>query len=117
MAGDLERHCAIVNARTPLEAKRIGDQIQETPEWRQAREDTLRAIIDMKFDQNPQLAIRLIKTRDLTLHEATNNSFYGIGAALNSREMRNKQFTGQNKLGAALEDKRTRLIAERDDAV
>ena len=114
MAGDIDRNYEIMRSRTPLEAKRIGDQIPESQEWRQAREDNLRAIIDLKFDQNKNLAKRLIRTRQLSLHEATGNTYYGIGATLNSRELRNKQFTGQNKLGLALEEKRARLVADQE---
>ena len=67
--------------------------------------------IDMKFDQNPELAQFLLDTREFTLHEATPDMYYGIGAMLNSREMRNKQFPGLNKLGLMLEAKRASLRA------
>ena len=117
MAKDTQRHELIMNARTPLEAKKIGDQIQETQEWKDAREDTLRKILDLKFDQNPSLAKKLIDTRQFSLHEATVNTYYGIGAALNSRELRNKQYNGENKLGQLLEQKRTKLNNEQQQNV
>lgn len=112
MVNDLVGLSRIKSAHTPLEAKRIGDQIQETSRWTEARESTLKQVLDLKFDQNMDLAKKLIHTGKLTLHEATPNAYYGIGAALHSRELRNCQYTGLNKLGYALMDKRSRLIAE-----
>lgn len=46
------------------------------------------------------------------------DTYYGIGVALNSREMRNKQFAGQNMLGKILEDMRDNLTstAETDNS-
>ena len=113
MAKDQDRHTLIMNAKTPLDAKRIGDQIQESKEWKDAREETLRKILDLKFNQNPDLAKRLTETKQFSLHEATTNAYYGIGAALNSKELRNKQYNGQNKLGQLLEEKRASLNNER----
>ena len=109
MARDSDRHERILAAHTPQEAKRIGDQVTESPEWRQAREIVLAELMDMKFDQNEDLTEKLVNTGTLTLHEATSNPFYGIGAALHSREMRNNQFTGMNKLGHALMEKRDKI--------
>lgn len=111
-ANDIRRHELIIQARSPLDAKKIGDQINETSEWRKHRENALKEALDLKFDQNPTLAQRLIDTGQLTLHEATPNMFYGIGASLHSRELRNKRYSGLNKLGIALEAKRTRMIAD-----
>ena len=92
-----------------MEAKRIGGQIKETDEWVAAREGVMREAVNLKFNQNPELAKFLMGTRDLTLHEATSDTFFGIGAMLNSREMRNKQYKGLNRLGAILEEKRADL--------
>lgn len=111
MANDAAQLKRVMTAKTPLDAKRMGDQIQESQEWRNAREEVLKKIIDLKFDQNRDLALQLIGTQPLTLHEATPNAFYGIGASLHSRELRNRQHTGLNKLGKALEAKRANLIA------
>lgn len=112
MAGDNERLEQVRKATTPLDAKIIGDQVRVTKEWNDAREETLRKVIDLKFKQNPEIAKKLIQTRQFSLHEATTNSYYGIGAALNSKELRNKQFNGENKLGKVLEEKRAELNRE-----
>ena len=109
MAGDAWRRNLVLCAPTSLEAKRVGDQITESDEWKAAREDTLKHITDLKFDQNAHLCEILLATGDKPLYEATNNSYYRIGATLHSRELRDRSFKGANKLGIALMNKRTSL--------
>lgn len=106
VAGDWARHKMVLQALTPLEAKRIADQIPETAEWRRTRDGVLETVIAEKFDQNPHLADLLVKTGDLPLNEATNNIYYGIGATLHSREIKDKGYKGLNKLGHILAAKR-----------
>ena len=105
----------IVSASTPQDAKKLGDSIGETPEWRLLRDEVLKKVIDEKFTQNPELADRLVETGNRKLNEATASNYYGVGAALHSREVRDGTHTGQNKLGIALENKRKELIANIDN--
>lgn len=109
VVGDSMRLDLVRSATSPLDAKRIGDQVAESPQWRNSREAALTAVMDLKFDQHPELALMLINTKKLKLCEATNSQFYGIGATLHSRNMRDKSFTGLNKLGLALHQKREGL--------
>ena len=69
----------VLTAQTPLEAKLIVDHIPETAECREGIEILLKAVIDRTFDENPELANRLIGSGVTRLMEATNNIFYGIG--------------------------------------
>lgn len=108
-AGDQAKLEKVRIATSPLEAKRIGDTITETAQWRNGRDDMLKTIIDLKFDQHPHLATLLKSTGDMTLHEATTNTYYGIGATLHSRELRDRSYSGRNKLGMALQSKRDNL--------
>lgn len=108
-SGDLDKRDRILLTTTPLEAKRIGDTTTETAEWRVNKEKVMTDIINMKFNQNPELAVLLKKTGDLTLNEATGNSFFGIGATLHSREIKDKSYRGLNKLGKILMEKRQQL--------
>lgn len=101
----------ILGAKTPLEAKKLGDSLMETPEWRLKRDEAMALTINDKFDQNAELAVLLRETGTLRLCEATRNQYYGVGASLHSREIRDGTHTGQNKLGAILEAKRDRLVA------
>ena len=112
-ASENGNHGKILLAATPLEAKRIGDLVNETAEWRQNKEQIMTRIVDLKFDQNPILAELLIKTGEKTLNEATSNTFFGIGATLHSKEIKEKSYRGSNKLGQIIMAKRQRLIADR----
>lgn len=108
-AGDNDNRDRVLMALTPLDAKRIGDTITESTEWKRDKEAVMTGIINLKFDQNPDIAKLLIETGDLQLNEATSNTFFGIGAMLHSREIPDKSYRGQNKLGMILMAKR-RLI-------
>ena len=109
MAKDTTRLNQVMTAQTPLDAKRIADQILETAEWRHGREALLTSVINKKFDQNPHLADMLVATGNLKLNEATNNSYYGIGATLHSKALRDRAYSGLNKLGQVLVSKRNSL--------
>lgn len=112
MANDLDRLGKVLRSTTPLEAKRIADMLTETAEWRNERENIMRKAIDYKFDQNPDLGKRLLDTGDTPLNEATSNTFFGIGVSLHAREISDKSYRGQNKLGQILAEKRTSLSIE-----
>lgn len=114
-AGDQARRQLVIKAKTPLEAKRLGSQVKEATNWAEVREEIMKRAVDLKFDQNPDLAEFLVNTRDYTLHEATTDTYFGTGAMLNSREMRNRQFIGHNILGKILEAKRESLKVECED--
>lgn len=112
MAQSLTRLHQVLIAATPLDAKRAGDMLLESSEWKEAREATIQHVVELKFAQNPDLCEKLIATGDKTLYEATNNNYYGIGATLHSREIRDMTFRGENKLGKALMAKRSALRNE-----
>lgn len=112
-AGELNRMKRVIDAPSPLEAKTLADSVQESPEWKNGREGVMIRVVGLKFDQNPLLADKLIKTGDAGLHEATHNLYYGIGAHLHSREIKEKSYKGENRLGLILAEKRASLIAER----
>ena len=108
-AGEETKVRQILKAETPLEAKRIGDSIPENIEWRRQKEMKMEITINLKYDQNPHLAELLLDTKDLKLNEATGNTFFGIGASLHSKALRDRSYGGLNKLGEILENKRSEL--------
>lgn len=89
----------VMSATTPLEAKRIADDIKSTPEWRNVRDIVMKTVVEEKFKQNPGLADQLLTTGDMVLNEATNNQHFGIGVTINSREINDKSYRGANMLG------------------
>lgn len=109
VANDYDLLARVIEAPTPLEAKRIADTLPESGDWLQRRDQILEDTVSEKFDQNKMLAEKLLLTGEKPLYEATTNRYYGIGAALHSREVRDKNHTGLNKLGKALESKRQSL--------
>lgn len=111
-AGDTARLRRVLAASTALEAKKIADQIVETPTWRNEKLKVMEKALSLKFHQNKELAKLLINTGNLTLHEATKNGFFGIGATLHSKELRDRAYKGLNKLGVALQELRSKLVAD-----
>ena len=112
LAKDNDRLKEVLQAHTPLEAKRAANQIPDSAEWRQHREAILKTTLNEKLNQNPHLINLLLSTGDVKLNEATSSAYYGIEATLHSREVRDKSYRGVNKLGLALMDIRSTLREE-----
>jgi predicted NAD-dependent protein-ADP-ribosyltransferase YbiA (DUF1768 family) len=66
-------------------------------------------ILRLKYELNPNRTQKLKERGDKKLYEATKNSYFGIGATLHSREMRDIFYKGLNKLGVLLQELRTEL--------
>ena len=105
---DLYTAARITAAPTALDAKRLGDNVRETPEWRLNRDKILEEIIITKFEQNETLKKELLMTGEKKLFEATASQHFGIGAGLHSREVRDGTHSGENVLGRTLESVRNR---------
>lgn len=108
-AGESLLYERVIAAPTPLEAKRLADGIRETPEWRTARDTVMARVVKEKFAQNTHLAVKLLKTGDIKLNEATRNDHYGIGVNLHAREIADKSYRGTNMLGVILMARRSEL--------
>ena len=109
LAGDMGIMKRVMTAQTPLEAKKIADDIQDSAEWRTKRDEVMSRVISAKFDQNDDLAKKLLGTGEANLFESTMNTYFGIGATLHSKEVRDMSFKGLNKLGELLQNKREAL--------
>lgn len=105
----LDKMRAIIMAPTPLDAKRIADSVGNTPEWRNLRDTVMERVVAAKFDQNPDMATKLLATGNMNLNEATHNDHFGIGATLLSKDIKDKGYRGTNKLGQILVSKRASL--------
>lgn len=108
-ANDQGRRQRVLASLTPLEAKRVADELKSTPEWRAVRDDIMKKVINDKFSQNPRMERQLAATGDKVLNEATNNQHFGIGVAINSREINDKSYRGTNMLGQILMARRTEI--------
>lgn len=107
--GAEDKKMRVVSAPSPLAAKRIADTVMETPEWRQVRDKVMEEVVDAKFDQNQDLAEKLLNTGDIPINEATHNDHFGIGVTLLAHEIKDKSYRGSNILGKLLVAKRTTL--------
>lgn len=99
----------ILCTRNPRDIKRLSKQIPNNKDWVDKEQETMKAIIKRKFQQNPSLADQLIDTQNKQLHEATSDPKWGIGAELASRALANTTWTGQDVLGNLLEQVREEL--------
>lgn len=105
----------VVEAVTPLEAKRIADALTETQDWKDIRDTIMERVVSAKFDQNKHLADLLVKTGSVPLNEATRNSHFGIGVNLHAKEIKDKGYHGENKLGRVLMAKRNNIREMREE--
>lgn len=113
-AQDDDRLRRVIEAVSPLEAKKVADEIKETPEWRGYKDGIMTDVINMKFEQNRELAQKLMDTGIMQLNEATHNMHFGIGVTINNRAIKDKSYRGENRLGKILMDKRDELNAMRN---
>jgi ribA/ribD-fused uncharacterized protein len=93
-------HDLIARTSTPGQAKKAGKLIKLSPDWELVKIHVMRAIVQAKFEQHPDLTDKLMKTRPLELIEGNTwgDKFWGqcpIGS-------------GRNELGKI-------LMAIRDD--
>ena len=93
----------IRGATTPLEAKRLGKLVPETAEFKRNKDDLMESMHYEKYVQNPELQMKLVKTGDRKLLEATVDDHFGIGRPLNYKLLQELTWTGSNVLGKALE--------------
>ena len=102
----------IHKAPTPQEAKRLGKLVPETQEFKKGKKKLMETLQFEKYSQNPDLQIKLVKTGDAKLLEATSDDFFGIGKHLSAKLIADLTWTGSNFLGEILENIRGGFISE-----
>lgn len=111
--GDDEMRAAILAAPTPAAAKALGRQVRGFTDeaWTAHRSAFVVAGNVAKFDQNPDLARVLLATGDAVLVEAApRDRIWGIGMGASNPDARDpRKWRGQNLLGFALMEARSRL--------
>lgn len=90
----------VLKCRTPAEAKRIGRHAIPRPDWNEVRVEEMRRVLRAKFQQNPDLAHKLLATENELLVEINewHDTFWGTCSGV-----------GQNLLGRLLMDVRTEI--------
>ena len=76
---DHEQQEAILNASTPGQAKRLGQQVTLRQEWEDMKVGVMYHIVSLKFGQNYELRDRLLATGDVELIEGNGwgDNFWG----------------------------------------
>ena len=104
----------IINAKTPLEIKKLGRQIKNFDEkiWLENRDRILYEGLYAKFSQNLNLYKLLIQTKNKHLVEASKyDKIYGVGLEeSDDRILDEKNWIGENLLGNILMAVRNNLI-------
>lgn len=77
----------------PAAAKKLGNKVELRCDWNDIRDEIMRKVIRAKFEQNPDLARRLLETKDAELIEGNSwgDTYWGVCDG-----------HGQNKLGRIL---------------
>lgn len=111
--GDEQVRKAILAARTPLEAKKLGRKVRsfDQERWDKAKFDLVVEGNLLKFSQNQKFKAFLMSTSGKVLVEAAPDDFiWGIGmVADDPRAPHPEQWAGGNLLGFALMEVRDRL--------
>ena len=92
-------------AMNPSEAKRAGRRVQLRKDWEQIKVSVMADIVKAKFEQNSDLADRLLATGDAYLEEG-NDWGDRIWGTVNGK--------GANCLGIILMDVREKISAEKE---
>ena len=102
----------ITEATTTIEAKRLGRLVPETEKFIKFKKQFMEILHYEKYAQNPALQLKLVKTGDAKLLEATADEFFGIGKHLSAKLLKDLTWTGSNHLGEILEKIRGGFIGE-----
>ena len=102
----------IIEAKTPYEAKKLGDSIYQDPStdltpWERVKEDVMYEILSLKYSTCAEFRSKLLGTKNKAIVEATNNRFWASGLTpsetVNTPKM---NWPGENRLGQLLEELR-----------
>lgn len=104
LMGDLEVADKILSANKPLDAKRLGRQVEPWNEekWTRHVDAVAHAVLFAKFSQNEVLARKLKDTGDKILAEAApHDKIWGIGIG-SASATKGREWQGHNLLGKTL---------------
>ena len=115
-ANDLARLTAILEAKTPADAKRIGGDVVVGIKWMHVKRAVMKKLLYAKFTQHVYLGDYLCSTTGKTLIEGSRDGYWGSGVPLHSKEMMEGSWQGRNELGRLLMSIRDVIIQEREVA-
>lgn len=114
---DSQRYTAILRASTPGECKDLGRQVTpfDSKAWGAVKYDIVKTANKAKYEQNPDLKDKLLRTGNAILAEASpHDRIWGIGiAADKAAKVNPSDWPGQNLLGKILMELRSEFQADR----
>ena len=111
--GDVDRARRVMQATKPLACKQIANPVIVSVEWENYQEELMELLITAKFEQNPDLALKLIATSPFPLIESTLCEKWGGAAIFGSDKYDNNTYLGQNRQGKILAKVRDILIGKK----
>lgn len=87
----------------PSVIKYMGGKIFTTHDWEMKKKDMMKCILLSKYEQNPELKMKLKATGSTPLYECTQSRFWGTGWLIDSPNWnKSSSFPGNNLLGKLL---------------
>ena len=102
----------ILMAKTALEAKVLGDQVDTNDNWHNTKDHVMTTTLRLKFNQNPNLKDFLKNITQKTIAEASpSDRYWGTGISLDKAETTQcNLWLGENNLGKILQTIRNEII-------
>ena len=118
--GNMEIAQLILNTHAPRKIKKLGSSLIATTKWNNKSAQVMFDLLNMKYEQNPQLRKKLITTGNKRLVESTQSMFWGCGLTIPmidkmKREKGKVKYDGKNTLGSQTEDVRRDIIDSNKD--
>ena len=109
--GDVTAAAAVLQCTEPYQAKEIGDKVKVTDVWDfSKREAVMKTLIDVKFSTGSALAKELLDTGKKIIVESGRDNYYACGLSFTNKNILDrKSYTGKNKLGVFLMERRDSL--------
>lgn len=99
----------VLAAKNSRECKKQSKFLESKPEWDLAKRGIMKMIVQEKFSQNSDIKEKLISTGSINLVEGTFDFFWGAGALLGSKTLKEGKWTGRNEMGLILSEVREDL--------
>ena len=108
--GDADTAKSILEAKTPLAAKRTAQTLKHDPNWASQKEEVMSMVLKAKANQVEAFTEALLASGDDTLVETVNDIYWGSGFnAEDTKRTKEEFWLGKNRLGTMLKDIRSKI--------
>lgn len=99
----------IYDAKTLRACKKLSHDMKPTAAWDRDKRGIMKVIVQEKFSKVDDIRAKLLSTGNDRLIEATSDGYWGAGALIGSKLLKNGKWTGRNELGMILGEVREDL--------